>query len=159
MGISCNFTFYLRLEVKKDEKGECSKIDEEDKLRDENNRLKEEILYLKGLLNIPSLTQTTSPQSDLTQTKSDVENYISRKMRCELCSKSFSTSSEIQQHVLVHLNCFKCDSCDKAYSYKTDLYKHIRSCHKKLTWLCNVCKTSFYSNWALKRHELCCDGD
>lgn len=80
------------------------------------------------------------------------------------CNKSFSTSSNLTRHLIVHSGSqpFACDRCSKRFNQKGNLVKHLRSHdNAHLRWdrstedkpfKCPLCKRSFTVNLSRKHH-------
>ncbi|CAH2065188.1 unnamed protein product, partial [Iphiclides podalirius] len=73
--------------------------------------------------------------------------------KCDLCSKSFSDSSNYSKHRKVHnLFSFICDHCGGKYRAKRSLIEHLKL-HEKEPLLCKVCGMPFVTQSRLRKHQ------
>ncbi|GFR65344.1 zinc finger protein 585A [Elysia marginata] len=72
--------------------------------------------------------------------------------QCSLCDRGFMIKKQLEIHVKTHTGVkeHKCSICSKDFFSKDDLCKHM-SRHSK-HHLCDLCGSSFPSNFRLKRH-------
>ena len=84
--------------------------------------------------------------------KPEEEKYI---FRCEICSKSYSSKSNLQMHIeLVHSenDKSKCKQCGKHYASKQNLQKHETNVHNPKSYKCKVCEEIFPTSHSLLSH-------
>ena len=76
-----------------------------------------------------------------------------RSYRCEKCGRSFSSSSNLNRHLVLHTGNFRwyCDICQKGYNQKDNYEKHIRA-HRGLKYKCEYCGKDFAARSRLKYH-------
>ena len=74
---------------------------------------------------------------------------------CTLCSKSFSSSSELVIHKRTHISekPYRCDQCDKSFSVSGNLVRHKRTQTGEKPYSCDRCNKSFGRSWSLKDHR------
>ena len=50
---------------------------------------------------------------------------------CDVCEKSFRTSSDLKKHMRIHTNekPYECDVCEKRFRESGNLQKHMRNVH------------------------------
>ena len=74
---------------------------------------------------------------------------------CYVCSKVFSSSSNLMNHVRVHNNMkpFKCNLCDKRFAHNGNLRKHKRIHTDGKPYKCKECDGQFSCSSDLKTHS------
>ena len=118
-----------RIEEEEEEEGEeqpvlCSRIpDEEDDLEANHHQIQ------KG--------KTTFKKKGVKRKRTQHE--------CDVCEKSFSTSSYLKIHMRIHTNekPYECDFCDKAFRQLGDLKTHMRTHTKEKPYECDVCEKRY----------------
>ena len=81
---------------------------------------------------------------------------MNEEFLCAFCSKSFSNSTELKEHVTVHDDkVFKCFSCSQTFTKAGNLRNHIKRKHenKTLEFICSMCNTNFKTKFCLERHQ------
>lgn len=74
---------------------------------------------------------------------------------CELCGKSFKSSSNLRSHLICHsTNYVPCELCGKTFKNLISLQSHIRKHNAKLKVICKICNKAFRSRHNLLRHEI-----
>ena len=74
---------------------------------------------------------------------------------CEICAKGFSTTSQLNSHMIVHSNVknFPCDICGKSFKSKHYLIIHTRIHNGDKPHCCEQCGKSYSDPSALKLHQ------
>ena len=80
----------------------------------------------------------------------------SKKLKCEICEKSFSRN-DVKRHMnIVHgeKKEIECNICNRVFGHKHALKLHIENHHqnRKINHKCILCGKSFYQPGALKSH-------
>ena len=95
---------------------------------------------------------------ELTDQK-EIQEYQSRKYKCEYCYKRFKRSSGYKDHLNLHLNKkdFKCSLCNKSFVQRSNLKQHLnysKSCGTKPyeRYSCNICSKNFSTLTILNKH-------
>ncbi|XP_026668178.1 zinc finger protein 62 homolog [Ceratina calcarata] len=78
----------------------------------------------------------------------------SRRYRCTLCPKKFSTRNNLDNHLLLHRDGFKCNHCDEIHQSQSSLVRHKAAKHRTTVMTCPVCERSFNSSSNLHQHVL-----
>ncbi|XP_071452318.1 zinc finger protein 420-like isoform X2 [Hetaerina americana] len=78
------------------------------------------------------------------------------KFNCGFCSKEYTTSSQVQEHI--KRDHFKerphtCTECHKNFYKKYDLKVHLRTHTKEKPYICGACGKAFYHLSHIIRHE------
>jgi len=83
-----------------------------------------------------------------------MEEAASKKIKCDLCPRSFSCTSKLLKHKDIHNRekPFGCHICGKRYSNKSNLSIHSNVHSGKKSFSCTVCKKSFYYKHSVERH-------
>ncbi|VEL25235.1 unnamed protein product [Protopolystoma xenopodis] len=80
-----------------------------------------------------------------------------RHYRCEICSKLFFTSEELQDHERLHTpsNTYRCDECGRAFKTKLRLKYHSDVHNPRKPYICDVdgCDRAFRTPKYLKNHR------
>ncbi|XP_078000044.1 uncharacterized protein LOC144452767 [Glandiceps talaboti] len=85
----------------------------------------------------------------------------SRKWKCHLCSRAFTSSAKLNVHVLVHMGVkpHKCEHCDKTFTDPSNLRMHL-SIHTGLKrFHCNICEKTFRQKAHLHSHMVTHTGE
>lgn len=81
-----------------------------------------------------------------------------RLFSCDRCSKSFSRTDLLRNHIRTHTDNvskkYECDICSKVYNLKSVLKEHILKHTGSSKALCSFCGKSFNSKANLKQHLL-----
>ena len=75
----------------------------------------------------------------------------SGKWTCSKCGKTFTSDSEIQNHV-IQCKEIECEFCKKTFKLKQHLKRHILKKHSNFT--CKVCQKGFENILLLREHQL-----
>ncbi|XP_055956256.1 uncharacterized protein LOC126816854 isoform X5 [Patella vulgata] len=83
-----------------------------------------------------------------------IQNSGGNLYRCDICSKSFTTSSSLQKHIRIHTSekPYRCGVCSKSFTTSGSLQKHIRIHTSEKRYKCNVCSKSFTTISSLQKH-------
>ena len=75
---------------------------------------------------------------------------------CDICNKSFASSRTLSEHKRIHTGYrpFVCDVCGKAYTTSPALSYHKMIHTSRKPFVCDVCSKTFTSSTALKCHKL-----
>ena len=77
-----------------------------------------------------------------------------RPFKCEICSKTFTTSRSVVVHRKVHSPPqFKCDFCPKMFTFKSNKTSHMNSHTRERTYDCDECHKQFYFPISLAKHR------
>ncbi|CAG5000087.1 unnamed protein product [Parnassius apollo] len=89
-----------------------------------------------------------------TQYKEHMRKHASMAIyKCQLCTKTFSDSSNCSKHMKVHnLYSFICDKCGGKFRSKVCLIKHLQMHESRPLSHCIQCDMSFCTESKLKRH-------
>ncbi|XP_055607565.1 zinc finger protein 436-like isoform X2 [Uranotaenia lowii] len=87
---------------------------------------------------------------------SHLKTHADRTYVCEICLKSFFTSSTLQSHRLLHTHDkkFKCTepNCTKSFLRKADMHIHLVSHSDERPYVCEICSSRFKSKAHLVHH-------
>ena len=76
---------------------------------------------------------------------------------CKICKKAFTSNSDFQEHVELHVKRpFSCNECGSCFTKTSNLRKHVLT-HKKFksyTYSCHVCNIDFKDSDSLKLHVI-----
>ena len=119
----------------------------------------------KQLPCLDPITSTLKISSSVDLAKSDASNVmpsgiasqIHQLYRCMECSKKFSSSHHLLNHLRVHSGerPYKCKDCTSCFTQASSLKFHINSVHAgEKKHKCSVCSWTFARMSHLKRHEL-----
>jgi len=84
-----------------------------------------------------------------------------RPWKCELLSKEFSTTMDLEQHFRTHTKekPFECNICNKSFARVTSLYSHLNVHGGKKVFSCELCLKKFKRKESLKCHSLIHTGE
>ena len=79
--------------------------------------------------------------------------------QCDLCLKSFHSTTYLRQHVRrIHEKSpdFACETCGLDFASKATLISHIENIHEKVgdEYKCNICRKKFSREVCLERHMI-----
>ena len=87
----------------------------------------------------------------------DVHMLQEKAHKCEKCFKSFPSSQQLQQHMLVHTNIrkYKCQYCDKAFKQLSHVQQHHRRHTGERPYKCMIdeCGKAFAQLSNLQQHQ------
>ncbi|XP_053345844.1 uncharacterized protein si:ch73-347e22.4 isoform X2 [Clarias gariepinus] len=122
----------------------------------------------------PLCSQTFSHEEALHVHQCTSLHQSARKLKCDVCARSFSSSTNLVKHGLFHngATSYRCLLCVSSYTNNESLQDHL-NVHdntasllpsipsKPITFLhkCNRCKSSFSTGDLLYAHQLCHTGD
>ena len=77
-------------------------------------------------------------------------------LTCEICTSTFSSTSELEIHSLEHLPppVFKCSECDLVFSTKDSLDEHANSHALEDEFVCGICQLKFSVQEQLENHMI-----
>ena len=134
------------------------------KIRDdsEDEKAKEKIQPKKGSKEVKESKAAKDNKKDLDndlKKKNALTKNVqvqSKKIKCDNCSETFSTKSEINKHILeTHAEKpekHQCNKCPQNFNSKTELNEHILQIHDGKPHSCEFCGKSFAQSETLKWH-------
>uniref|UniRef100_A0A8C7YA31 C2H2-type domain-containing protein n=1 Tax=Oryzias sinensis TaxID=183150 RepID=A0A8C7YA31_9TELE len=77
-----------------------------------------------------------------------------KRFSCNICEKSFSSTSNLDSHLMNHrgIKPFSCKECDKSYSYVSHLKRHMITHTGERPYWCMECRKGFMDLFSLKTH-------
>lgn len=82
------------------------------------------------------------------------DHLMDRRHQCELCEKTFFTSSFLRDHMVSHSRVreIQCDECPKTFARKKALREHMKSHTGDRRFKCTFCDMAFLQKCSLKGH-------
>ncbi|XP_071494226.1 uncharacterized protein [Diadema antillarum] len=86
---------------------------------------------------------------------------VGRRFRCELCPRSFTSSTKLNLHLLVHMGLkpHRCEVCGKAFTDRSNMKAHLLVHTGVKRFACPVCHKSFRQKIHLKSHLVTHSGE
>ena len=81
----------------------------------------------------------------------NVHNAGTKVKQCIICTRCFSSESELEKHVQKHIK-FKCDTCEKTFCRSESLIQHKSKTHND-GHKCETCGKLFAEELKLKKHK------
>ena len=82
-----------------------------------------------------------------------LKHFEARPHQCDLCGKSFKSSSHLREHERSHKKpLFNCEQCGKTFLSNSKLNRHMRVHTGEKPFDCNVCGQTFRTTGNAKRH-------
>ncbi|KAI0243410.1 hypothetical protein LSAT2_015894 [Lamellibrachia satsuma] len=83
------------------------------------------------------------------------------KLSCDKCSKTFSSTSGLWKHALIHKDgrSHGCSYCGKQFNRNDNMLRHQRAHSGVKPFKCSVCGKTFCHNISLARHQVIHTGD
>lgn len=78
--------------------------------------------------------------------------FVQDKLMCGICDLNFPCMRQLSRHMSSHYQNFTCDLCGKSYTTNSSLQQHIRFSHIDDERICRKCKQTFSSLKAKKEH-------
>lgn len=80
--------------------------------------------------------------------------HVSKKdVKCEQCSFSCYTKSQLDVHQMKHAKRYGCDLCGKMFTYKFQLDTHVQAVHYNMRpFPCNICGKTFKTRYNYGSH-------
>lgn len=95
-------------------------------------------------------------KSDMQRHAKDVHRMDEKSHKCQKCLKSFPSSQQLAQHLLVHTNVrkYSCKFCDKMFKQLSHVQQHLRIHTGERPYKCTVdtCLKSFRQLSSLQQH-------
>ncbi|ETN64118.1 hypothetical protein AND_004143 [Anopheles darlingi] len=77
-----------------------------------------------------------------------------RPYRCELCDKTFASTSCLRSHQRCHVpREYECSTCKELFARLENLKRHIRLKHGEATYKCEICSKMFKTHEKLSIHK------
>lgn len=109
---------------------------------------------IKASLSVPSLCIFCLALHSSTQFEISLLDL--QKMKCDICSKNFSTLTNLNRHLKTHFpdNSFVCAFCAKTFTTRQHHDEHLTSHMTNLdkVYSCNKCETTYRHKASLRRH-------
>lgn len=82
-----------------------------------------------------------------------VHNKV-KPFQCEFCDKSFSTTSDLKQHLSAHGmgKIHKCEDCGREFTNRDSAILHRKQHNNERTHFCGTCAKGFFKASCLQRH-------
>uniref|UniRef100_A0A1B0DFF7 C2H2-type domain-containing protein n=1 Tax=Phlebotomus papatasi TaxID=29031 RepID=A0A1B0DFF7_PHLPP len=125
----------------------------EDIIVKEEYSLEEQEVQYDQLEEIPKESKPPVIKFEITQI-GDQPKKKKRKIRCQICWKSFENKGSLRAHSIVHRGeeNFHCYFCSKAFSRKTSLRQHLIIHVEKHPVVCSKCNKPYKNSKCLKQH-------
>ena len=111
-------------------------------------------------LHAVTIAQLSAPSKDVLPvgTKSkpnikDTPDQRTRKISCNMCSKSFDSVKSLNDHHRSDHGIVTCDICGKSFATRSALDKHMYV-HRQMDFLCVTCGKQFAFQSRLEQHKL-----
>lgn len=78
-----------------------------------------------------------------------------RPYECHICLRAFIDKCHLKEHSLKHEEegqQFDCHRCLKSFMKKSAFNSHMREHKEELSWMCGICKNTYYLKGSLNRH-------
>ena len=117
--------------------------------------------YLDSIEHLPRSDRVECPECGKQLKKTGIENHLRLHtsmlfFQCHLCSKKYSTGSNLRQHMRRHIKLFSvhCDVCGKGFYTRDEKWETHMKRHRKgpRDHVCEICGKNFISKGSLTNH-------